>query len=110
MGDLSTVDIAYCSHVGLLRRSGCVSSEHVVLYGAPLPLSPTFEVLFIDGHIAVAIVDRSQMKSRTSPDYDITRSSHFFNEHFNIPRASEKAFGFSRGPEATAESEVVVRD
>ncbi len=108
MGDVNAVDVAQCTHTRLLQRFGCMQSEHTLIYPAPLPLSRTMEGLYIDDHFCISIVDKKDLGGLDGPDRELISRSHEAYEHFKVPRAPEKAFGFSRGPAAPAETNFTV--
>ena len=108
MGDLNAVDVAQTTHVCVLEQGGCMQPQETLIYGAPLPLSSTMEGLYIDDHFALSIVPLHKMTEREGRDLDIIDASHAVYEKHRLPRSHEKSFGFSRGPDATAEASFTI--
>ena len=96
MGGLNAVDIANETHWQILAGKGLMRKEDVLLYGDALPVSDVLEGLYIDDHIVMAIVPKSELSSSFGRDKDIIDASHEAYREAKLPRAPEKGFGFAR--------------
>jgi hypothetical protein len=64
MGDSLAVELAQASHLGLLQQEvGACRSSELVVYRAPFPRGPFWEVLAIDDHVGIQAVSRDTQPS-----------------------------------------------
>ncbi|MDE0839882.1 MAG: hypothetical protein OSB41_12645, partial [Kiritimatiellae bacterium] len=62
MGDLNAVDIAQCTHEAILVNNGAFPLETVLRYGQPVPEGPLWTGVYVDDHLAVLRLPRSQLQ------------------------------------------------
>ena len=60
MGGVNAVDVAQQVHQGALRKHGCMKSDNVLQYRFPLPTGDCIEGLYIDDHLVVGVVLKSE--------------------------------------------------
>ena len=99
MGDKNGVDIADETHKSLLVQHGCMNVDNRLVYGQCFPSSKTLEALYIDDHVSIGIVPRSQKGAVSGDDYKLIQQSHVAYRSCGLPKADEKGFGFSRPPD-----------
>ena len=61
-------------------------------YGAPMPQTDILEGLYLDDHIVMAKVKRSEALIPTGRDVEVVKQSHACYEHFKWPRSEDKPF------------------
>ena len=60
MGDSLAVELAQASHLGLLQKEvGACKASELVVYRAPFPRGPFWEILAIDDHVGIQAVSAS---------------------------------------------------
>ena len=60
MGGSLAVELAQASHLGLLQKEvGACGASELVVYRAPFPRGPFWEILAIDGHVGIQAVSPS---------------------------------------------------
>ena len=67
MGTNFAVETAQHAHSVLLRRAGCLRASEQVAYRHPLPRGPGFELLCIDDHAYLLIVDATDLLKPPAP-------------------------------------------
>ena len=72
------------------------------------PTGAAIEVLYIDDHFAIDILPKSQLRSRSGRDFEITQSSHLAYAAAGLARAPEKGFGFSSPDSLKASTDFTV--
>ncbi len=95
MGDLNAVDIAQQTHLEMLMAFACMKPAETLIYGQPLPNGLVFEGLYIDDHFTLCVCRQADRDRRSGRDVDIIDQSHAAYRHYRVPRAEEKAFGWS---------------
>ena len=64
MGDSLAVELAQASHLGLLQKEvGACRASELVVYRAPFPRGPFWEILAIDDHVGIQAVSPSTSPS-----------------------------------------------
>ena len=83
-------------HEPALEAFGCNGDDTKLVRGRAIPPGPVFEGTYIDDHLVLAVVPNSILRSPTGPDRDLILKSHQAYDHFQLERALEKGFGFSK--------------
>ena len=64
MGDSLAVELAQASHLGLLQQEvGACRASELVVYRAPFPRGPFWEILAIDDHVGIQAVSPATLPS-----------------------------------------------
>ncbi len=103
MDCLSASDVAQLAHENVFKNGDCVQPGIVLRYDSYLPSSSLLEVVYIDDHLAMAIVDRSEARSPHGPDRDVSGKPHAAFMSSEVERSTGKAFCFSV-PSATPQA------
>ena len=76
MGTNFAVEVAQHSRTTFLRRVGCLSDREKVAYKHVLPRGPGFDLLCIDDHVYLLLVDRREAGRAPSPNRKDARLLH----------------------------------
>ena len=68
MGTNFAVETAQHCHTVLLQRAGCLASHEQVCYRHPIPRGPGFDLLCIDDHVYLLLVDAWEKCMQPSPN------------------------------------------
>ncbi|CAE7454060.1 SUF4 [Symbiodinium sp. CCMP2592] len=68
MGTNFAVETAQHCHTVLLQRAGCLASHEQVCYKHPIPKGPGFDLLCIDDHVYLLLVDAWERCRQPSPN------------------------------------------
>ena len=77
MGTNFAVETAQHCHSVLLKRAGCLKASEQVRYRHPIPRGPGFDLLCIDDHVFLLLVDAWERTRRPSPN---RRDSMLFSQ------------------------------
>ena len=92
MGELNSVDVAQATHVGLLKKAGCMSNKDALRYGNPLPRGHVLKGVYVDDHLVVGIVPKHLCHVRIGPDVDLIDAPRAAYKAAKAPVSSSKTF------------------
>ena len=93
MGDLNSVDVAQCTHEGILESGGAFSRERQMVYGRPLPRQKVFQGIYIDDHLIFGVVPRSRVNDpEAADDTEVVAKTRSCYEGANLPISEKKCF------------------
>jgi hypothetical protein len=97
MGDLNACAIAQRVHEQILEKANCLKPVNKLVYGIPVPSSPLWEGVFIDDHVVVFKVPRSQFKhTDVGPDVSVINNSvQVYEDVDGLVRAEEKEIRYA---------------
>ena len=95
MGDLSSVDAAQTVHENVWREGGCLDPSHHMQLGRPVPRGKLWEGLYVDDHLILAILPKSDVAKPVGSYADLLTASIAHYKKIGWPLSGTKALNFA---------------